>query len=451
MAYRLEGTAQLNEILFQSMIDSFPHRDNYEKVAAAVAAHAVSIEALENGGSPPASSSAEVIAARDDATDLQTRIRSGQRVGHDGIIAGVLNECAVTAWSPENDKVYVDYGEGIVNGALFHSDDLQELDPADFSVGETNPRIDVVYIGADGTAGITTGLPAASPKPEQIPDNTIEIARVFLYPSGANPNVPKTIYDYEGSSGNSFIIPKADRFLFSSVETRPEMVRVNQVRNGSFEMLDDTGGVYAWTANNATIAQDADALFGDKSLKITNDGTNSIHYAQTSILNPLVMRGRWVTVTAWIKLAGTYASANETYVSLIQTGASPAVDTFTIVNTNTKTWTRAMLKAYVDNDVTSLTLRIFPHWRDAYADSTAVYVDGVQLHVGKSVVGFEFPVLVKYEADGSCNLYNLQVFNDLEVKGDLDVGGDSIFGGDVHVNGILYTSGATDVIAWLGL
>ena len=67
MAQRLEGANQLNEVIFQDPIDSFPHRDNYEKVTQGIAAHANSIEALENGGTPPGVSSAEVVAARDEA------------------------------------------------------------------------------------------------------------------------------------------------------------------------------------------------------------------------------------------------------------------------------------------------------------------------------------------------------------------------------------------------
>ena len=78
MATRLEGGLQLNEIIFQDPIDSFPHRDNNEKITQGIADHAASIEALENAGTPPASSSAEVRAARDEAADLSDRLHDSQ-------------------------------------------------------------------------------------------------------------------------------------------------------------------------------------------------------------------------------------------------------------------------------------------------------------------------------------------------------------------------------------
>ncbi|KKL67765.1 hypothetical protein LCGC14_2131730, partial [marine sediment metagenome] len=105
MADRLEGANQLNEILFQDPIDSFPHRDNYSKITALVSSHAGDIEALQAAGAPPAGPSAEVIASRDDQPDLQSAIRKADEILGDGVFENVVNEFRVKESTLPDDKV----------------------------------------------------------------------------------------------------------------------------------------------------------------------------------------------------------------------------------------------------------------------------------------------------------------------------------------------------------
>lgn len=410
MTDRLEGTNQLNEIIFQDDVDSFPLRDNHEKITTVVAAHALSIESLESGGSPPASSSAEVIAARDEAADLQTRLRDSFKASHAGIFASILNDCQVNASGTPDDKVVVDTGQGLVNGALFRETSTQTLDPANFGVGETNPRIDVVYISADGTAGVTTGTPAATPLPEQIPANTVELAKLYLYPAGGDPNPPKPIKNFEDNATNSFIILNVDRFLNAAGRHRVDRRATNAVLNGAFLVLDENANVWNWTATNAAIVQDSDSLFGTKAAKITNDGSNSQHYASQAILTPTAFRGEYVTVTAYIKLdTAPAATAIQATVEVVQTGDAPAADFHDDFTINDKEWHRIVLQGWIDNEVTAIELRVYPDGDASQVSTTAVLVDGVQMHVGLDVLGFEFPETLKYDQNGETRVNEIHL------------------------------------------
>ena len=78
MSARLEGSRQVNEIRFQDRINSFPHRDNYQKITDVIALHATDIESLS-----ASTSTSEIIAARDQEADLQTAVRTGDEIGGD--------------------------------------------------------------------------------------------------------------------------------------------------------------------------------------------------------------------------------------------------------------------------------------------------------------------------------------------------------------------------------
>lgn len=450
MAFRLEGGNQLNEIIFQDDVDSFPLRDNFEKVTSGVAAHALSIESLESGGSPPASSSAEVITAREEAADLVTRIKDSQDHQGWGIFPSVLNELLVSESGTPDDKVVVDTGQGMVNGSLFRETSTQTLDPADFSLGITDPRIDVVHISANGTAAVTTGTPAATPLAEQIPANTIEIARLWLEPSGGNPNVPNPIKDFNDGT-NSYIRVKLDRFLQARKVSHPRRIPFNQVRNGSFAVLDNTGVIWDWTATNTTIAQNADAVFENSSMKITNDGTNSAHFASTSVAIVPHLRGQWLTVAFWIKMTSPASGDISCAVKIKQTGDSPEQDVTVTARINSNIWQRVIAQAYIDNETTAIDIEIYPDGVAVQVSTTAALVDGVMATRGLDVFGFEYPPRVVFEADGSVKVMDLDVFNDLQVFNDADIDGDLIVDGDVTIGGILFSSGATDVIAFLAL
>jgi len=399
MATRLEGSNQLNEIIFQDDIDSYPLRDNFEKVTQATADHAASIEALESGGSPPASSSAEVIAAREEATDLKTRIVDSQKDVYYGIFAGVSNECKTIASGTPDDKVEVGTGQGFVNGSLFRETGAQVVDPSDFALGITNPRIDVVHISADGSVAVTTGLPAVNPIPEEIPSNTLEIAKLWLEPSGGNPNVPNPIRDFSNGT-DSFIILKNDRFLYLERGERPEATQINTIKNPAF--LNDTSD---WSGTNATITTVTTPVkYGNASLEITNDGSSNLHYVSQVIDNPTTYHNKQITITAFIRLsaAGNITAAME----LIQTGAAPAVSTFVEAIANEKDWIRLVLQAYVDNDVTALELRIFPDTRTVKTSSIVAFIDGIQLVRGLEVRGFQYPTLITIDDDGTAEGVN---------------------------------------------
>ena len=458
MADRLEGSKQLNEIIFQSPIDSFPHRDNYEKITETVAAHAVSIEALENGGTPPVSSSAEVIAARDQATDLQSRIRDSQSSKPYGVFSGVLDDSRVSPESPESAKVTVLAGQGVVNGTLYRVETTQTLTPANFTLGVTNPRIDVVYISADGVAGITTGNPAATPLPEQVPYNSLPLAMIYLYPSTGNPNVPKNIYSFEDDAGDSFIVEVLDKYIYNRRATHQGSGTMNLLMNGSFEILDDAGDPWSWVDNNVTLAQDADALFGAKSLSVTNDGTFSVHYVKQTISVLPELKGSYVTVTAYVKLkSAPAASPISTTIQLIETGSSPVIEDSTTISPNDKIWQRVILQAWVDNQTTALELRIFPSDMEAATSSDAILIDGVQMTRGLDVFGFQYPVPVVCDSSGKAWVGDFEIMGDQVVDGDSHVKGDQLIDGDaditgdVHITGTLFSSGAADVVAWFGL
>ena len=455
MAQRLDGSEQLNEIIFQTAIDSFPHRDNYEKITSAVAAHATSIEALENGGTPPASSSAEVIAARDEAPDLQTRIRDSQSKSRWGVFAGELNDYEVAPSGTPDDKVVVDTGQALVNGQLSRETSTQTLDPADFALAVVNPRIDVVYLSADGTVGATTGLPAAAPLPEQIPTNTIELAKIYLRPSGGNPNVPNTIRAFDNGT-DSFVILTNDRFLHDNRDGFRYTAPANQVVNGAGLLLDPFGVPYLWQVVNATLAQDAtEQLFGDKSLKVTNDGTTSNHYLSYAISDVKHLKNKWVTASAYVKMAATGNVSPSLFLK--QSGSSPSADVEVAAVGNPEGWVRIVLQAFVDNDTTGLEVRIYPDGSGAKTSSVACFVDGVQLTTGLEIRGFAYPEPVVVRDDGLVVVTNIDVMNDLhvyndaDIDGDLNVDGDAQIDGDVHIDGILYSSGGADAIAFLGL
>lgn len=427
MAFRLEGGNQLNEIIFQDDVDSFPLRDNFEKVTSGVAAHALSIEALESGGSPPASSSAEVITAREEAADLVTRLNDSQGSQGWGIFPSILNELEVKATGTPNDKVVVDTGQGMVNGSLFRETSTQTLDPADFSLGITDPRIDVVYISADGTVAITTGLPAATPLAEQIPANTIALARIYLEPSGGNPNVPNDIKDFDDGT-NSFIVLKLDRFLHELKQEHPRKISPNQIANGSFEGLDEDGDVFGWTATNASLAQNADAVFPEKSVRILNDGTNSAHFATVLPIAVDHLRGHWMTVSFWIKLSAPASGDISCAVKLKQTGDSPDQDVTVTARINSKEWQRVVAQAYIDNETTAIDIEIYPDGTTVQVSTTAVLVDGVMVTRGLEVIGFQYPSPVIYDKDGNVTIH-----------------------GDLTIKRTLFSSGASDAVAFLAL
>lgn len=115
---------------------------------------------------------------------------------------GVVHGCAVTAQGSPNMTVAVAAGAVTVDNVT----------PVDVTAGNvtiaaanaTNPRIDLIYAGSDGTKGVITGTPAANPVYPAISSTQVILAAVYV-PAGdtainANQIVDKRAKPAEPSS-----------------------------------------------------------------------------------------------------------------------------------------------------------------------------------------------------------------------------------------------------------
>ncbi len=388
MAARLEGDSQLQEILFQDPIDSLPHRQNYQDITNVISLHASDIEALLAGD--PASGS-EVVSARDQQPDLGTAIRKADEIVGDAIAENVLNDFLVKQSAVPDDKVVVDTGEAIIEGIKVRNASTQAVDPADFSLGITDPRIDVVYQTSSGTVAVVTGTPAASPEAEARPDNTVELARLFLRPSGADPNVPNDIRNTDDLT-DSFIVLNLQRFFVQRNDTDRERHPANWINNGAFLTLDAAGVITGWTTSNGTLAQDsvaANRIYGDLSGRFEGDGVAGGSSFSFLIPTPTALRGKFVTISVFIKLdSGTISKTGR--ITVVQIGDTPDSDFSASADLNDQLFQRIHVTGRIDNSVTAISVKVEVDTTDP---STVVgFIDGVQLQVGRILTAFEYPV-----------------------------------------------------------
>jgi hypothetical protein len=432
VALRLEGSRQLNEVIFQIFVDSFPIRNNFQQVTDVVNAHATDIEALLAGD--PASG-AEVVSARDQEGDLGTAIRKADELVGDGVERNVLDDFEVVQNTVADDKVKVKTGSAVIGGIKVRKDAEQSVDPPDFSLGITDPRIDVIHVASTGTAGSTTGTPAATPLAERKPDNTVELARLFLRPSGANPNVPSPIKDTDDGS-NSFIMKHEQRFLEQKDDQEEHSHVLNILENGAGLILTAAGAPQNVTGTNLdTLERSAtEKNFGDFSIRIVGAaaGAGLRHAAWASKFVPS-LQGLFVTVSCYIKLkSGTVGKTAR--ITAVQTGDSPAADFSAEREVNDREWTRLHVSGFMDNETTALDVRVEADKVDS--NTTEAFIDGVQLQLGKVLTEFEFPPRVGLRPDGSIDI------TDLSIVGDLTVGGDAAVTGDLSADGVADTDDA---------
>ncbi len=430
MAGRLEGALQLNEILFQDPIDSFPHRDNYDKVTQVVGLHATDIEALLAGD--PASG-AEVVAARDDEADLGTAIRKGDEIGGDAVMEGVLNDFTVKERSVPDDQFEVDTGEAIITGRKARRAAVQTIDPPDFSLGLTDPRIDVVHVNSVGTVATTTGTPAAIPEIERPPDNTVVLGWVFVRPSGLNPNVPLPIKDSNDDT-NSFIILNDQRFFIQRDNTDGQRHPANIIRNGSFNTSDAGGAVENWTPTNASLVKDtSEKLFGENSGKITGDGITGGNFIEQELPSAISWRGKFLSVTGSMRL-NTGEIAKNGRITIRMVGDTPESDFSVTKEINDVFWRRFNVVGYVDNSITAIFIRLEVDTVDQ--NTTVGFFDGIQVQVGKQLTEFEYPERIVVDDFGVAILPGGVFISDQQFQGDVEING------DLKVDGVADTDDA---------
>lgn len=412
MADRLESANQLNEILFQDPIDSFPHRDNYRKITDLIASHASNLEAL-TAGSP---SGAEVLTARDDQANLATAIRKGDEVQGDSITEGVLNDFLVKQSATPDDKVDVDTGEGIISGIKMRVSAVQVVDPPNFSA-TAKERIDVVEIGSSGTVSTTTGTEVAAGSGlveiERPPDNTVELAFLFLRGEASSPFAPLPIRNTDNGT-DSFIIPNRQRFFVQRDRTDAHRNPVNWVNNGAFNRL-DAGALLGWTLTNGALVQEttaANRIFGDFSGKFTGDGVVGGSFLEFALPSPRALRGKFVTASAYLKLdSGTTAKTGR--ITIAQTGDTPESDFSETADLNDQIFQRIHKTGFIDNSVTAVKIRIELDTTDP--STVAGFIDGVQVQIGLILTEFEYPVRLAVGDDGQPDFQS----GDIEFAGNL--------------------------------
>lgn len=432
MADRLEGANQLNEILFQDPIDSFPHRDNYSKITALVSSHAGDIEALQAAGAPPAGPSAEVIASRDDQPDLQSAIRKADEILGDGVFENVVNEFRVKESTLPDDKVDVDTGEAIINGKKVLTSSIQVVDPANFSAASLE-RIDVVHVDSSGTVAVTTGLEAALgsglAEAERPPDNTVVLALLFLRSGAGNlsPFPPEDIRKNDNLT-DSFVVLNLQRFFVQRDRTDPHRHPSNLLANGAMASVDSAGAVSNWTLTRGTLVQESGSgnfIFSDFSGKFTGDGTAGGSFIEQELASPESLRGKFLSVSAYLKLGPAIASKTGR-ITIRQVGDTPESDFSVSASLNGELFQRLHVVDFIDNSVTAVFIRIEV---DTTNPSTVVgFIEGVQASVGRILTEFEWPERIRKIDDGSVNLEGT-------IGGDITFTGDTIFTGDSTFEG----------------
>lgn len=96
----------------------------------------------------------------------------------DGLFGdSVINGCEVTAQSTPDQSVQVSEGKVIINGVSYSvsADSTVNLANADSS----NPRYDIVSVGADGLINTTEGTAAASPVVPTLPSDEVPLAVIY--------------------------------------------------------------------------------------------------------------------------------------------------------------------------------------------------------------------------------------------------------------------------------
>lgn len=403
MAERLEGANQLNEILFQSPIDSFPHRDNYSKITALASSHAGDIEALQAAGAPPTGPSAEVIASRDDQPDLQTAIRKADEILGDGVFENVVNEFLVKQSTVPDDKVDADTGEAIINGKKVLTSSVQVIDPPNFTAASLE-RIDVVHVDSSGTVATTTGLEVALgsglAEAERPPDNTVVLGQLFLRSGAGNlsPFPPEDIRDDDNLT-DSFIVVNRERFFVQRDRTDAERHPANLIRNGAFISLDSPGtSVEGWTATRGTIVRDTGAfIYGDTSGKFTGDGTTGGNFIEQELLAPESLRGKFLTVSAFMKL--DTLAAKTARITIRQVGDTPESDFTESFSINKEIFQRGHITGFIDNSVTAVFIRLELDTTDS--NTTVGFLEGVQVSVGSILTDFEYPERIRLDDGGA--------------------------------------------------
>lgn len=419
MAFRLEGANQLNEIIFQDTIDSFPLRDNDRKTTDAIASHALSIEALESGGSPPASSSAEVIAARDDEADLQSALRKGDEILGDAVFESILGEYLVKESTVPDDKFDVDSGSAIINGVKVRTESVQQIDPPNFS--GVFERIDLVELGSSGTVTTATGaefaLGGGLAEAERPTNNTISLARAFLRSEASSPFAPRPIKDADDGT-NSFIIPNNQRFFVQLDQFKHHTQYSNWIRNGAFLSINVDQTVFQWTpTNEASFARDTTfAFFGDFIGKFVGDGTAGGSFIEQQLPGTEALRDREVTVSVYMRLgAGTTAKTGR--ITIRQVGDTPESDFSQTVVLNSETFQRVHVVGRIDNSVTAIFLRLELDTTDP--SSVTGFFDGVQFSIGRNLTEFEYPERIRIKDDGNTEFPGGIITDDLQFEANI--------------------------------
>jgi len=426
MAARLEGANQLNEILFQDPIDSFPHRDNYRKITDVVSSLATSIEALST-----ASSGSEVVDARADEADLGTRITKGDEIQGDGVYEGVLSGFITKSNVSPDDKFTVKSGEALINGRMVRVASDQTIDPPNFTAGSLE-RIDVVEIGDSGTVGTVTGAEVAVgsglSESEQPADNTVVLSGVFMRSEPLTPFAPRPIRDVDNGT-DSFIIVNLQRFLVQRDRTDAHRHPANLLANGAFASVDVGGAISNWTPTREdTFVQESGTnnfIFSDNSAKFKGDGTAGGSFIEQEILSPESLRGKFLTVSAYLKLdSGEITSTGR--ITIRQVGDTPEQDFFVTTNLNEEKFQRLHITDYIDNSVTAVFVRIELDTTDPSA--VAGFIEGVQCSIGSILTEFEWPERIRKLDDGGVE------FPSGNVKGDLTfvAGTTTTFNGTVN-------------------
>lgn len=421
MALRLQGSRQLNEVIFQIFVDSFPLRNNFQQITDVAAAHADDIESIISGD--PASG-AEVVAARDQEAALEDAVRKGDRFIGDGIERAVLNELEVVENAVPDDRVKIKTGGGLIDGIKMLKAVEQAADPPNFSAGSLE-RIDVIQVASTGTVGTTTGTEVALggglAEAERIPDNTVDLAFLFLRADGSSPFAPLPIKDSDDGT-NSFIMKNLQRFLEERDITQPHKQYANWLTNGAFLRVDVNSTVINWTPTRGTIVRDAtEKRFGDFSGKFTGDGTAGGSYIEQTLQSPESLKGMFVTVSAYLRLAaGTTAKTGR--ISIIQTGDTPESDFSQTVDLNEEMWQRVHVTGFIDNSVTAVEVRIE---LDTTDPSTVVgFIEGVQFSIGRNLTEFEYPERISLDDAGLLFIEGGTVSGDLTILGDTALEGD---------------------------
>lgn len=392
-----------------------------------MADHADLIEALETGGTPPGASSAEVVGARSGQTDLSASIQTADQHVGDGILKDVLDDFeTVEDQAAPDDTVTVKAGAGVINGLKVREAATQTVDPIDFTLGETNPRIDVLAMPSTGTVAVTTGTPAATPLPERHADNTVPISVLFLRPNGANPNEPLPIRDVDNGV-DSFIELNTERFLEEKDETGSSHHPHNLIRNGAFLTVQADESVTGWTATNLDTFERSTIkkLFGDFAARIVGAGGGPPPAGLRHIEAPIPflerLKGRFVRISVYVQLAAG-VTGKTGRITLRQEGDSPAADFSDSFTVNDQGWVRMHVQGFIDNETTTAFLRVEADTTDS--NITEAFFDGAQVTPGKELSEFENPPGIRQREDGSVAIVDLTLEGDLVVEGSTLIKGD---------------------------